>query len=769
MLCTDSITIERSASMEGNTLRKFLLACTFLLAAFSAQAQELRLQKPLTQDDASASATIQALAGDALAVYRDDDRQVDLNHRFRLQILAGRHADALASIQELRALRSFPDATQRAGFLLAYQVYLEARQRAANSGATFDAAFAETFRAHFEAFDDRTSESAQFFFGGYLPGMQRDLEQALATQAGRERIAMADALDLVRRYLLAEMYARILVPAEAAIAADDARRYIVERDILVATPDGARIATNVIRPRSGVTQKAALLNFSIYADPLWKLAEAKHAAARGYAGVFAYTRGKGASPDAIVPYEHDGADATAVIDWISRQDWSDGRVGMFGGSYEGYTQWAAAKHRHPALRAIMPTASVAPGIDVPMEGGIFQSFIYRWIPHVTNNKAMDFDVNNDHERWERMQNDWYRSGRPYRDMDLVDGPRNPVFRRWLDHPTYDAYWQGMIPYRDEFAAIDIPVLHVSGYFDGCLLSTIHYFDALEKYRPKREQYLVVGPYDHVGTQARPAPVVQGYAIDAVAQVDIEALRYAWFDYVFKGAAKPAMLADRINYQVMGANEWRHAARLADVGTQRQRFYLGAETGDGRRALQSRSPGRRTRIEQRVDFRERAISEASGPPLSILPKLEEENALVFVGDALSKPTALEGLFSGDLHFISNRRDFDFSVTLYELNAEGEYFELTWYLARASLVRDRSKRHLLKPGRRQHLAFRSSRLIGRQLPAGSRLVVALAINKHPGAQVNYGTGRDVSDESIADAAEPLRIQWLGNSSIEIPFRK
>ena len=74
------------------------------------------------------------------------------------------------------------------------------------------------------------------------------------------------------------------------------------------------------------------------------LDEARRTASNGYAGVEGLTRGKGCSPDAPVPYEHDGSDAAAVIDPISRQPWSDGRVGMYGGSYEGFTQWAAAKH-----------------------------------------------------------------------------------------------------------------------------------------------------------------------------------------------------------------------------------------------------------------------------------------------------------------------------------------------------------------------------------------------------------------------------------------
>ena len=69
---------------------------------------------------------------------------------------------------------------------------------------------------------------------------------------------------------------------------------------------------------------------------------------------------------------------TPLIDWISKQAWSDGQVGMYGGSYEGFTQWAAAKHMPKALKALMPSVTVAPGIDVPMEGNVFQTFVYYW-------------------------------------------------------------------------------------------------------------------------------------------------------------------------------------------------------------------------------------------------------------------------------------------------------------------------------------------------------------------------------------------------------
>ena len=75
---------------------------------------------------------------------------------------------------------------------------------------------------------------------------------------------------------------------------------------------------------------------------------AKECAAHGYVGIVAFTRGERRSKGNIVPFEHDGEDARTVINWITNQTWSDGRVGMYGGSYSGFTPWAAAATHLPA-------------------------------------------------------------------------------------------------------------------------------------------------------------------------------------------------------------------------------------------------------------------------------------------------------------------------------------------------------------------------------------------------------------------------------------
>jgi uncharacterized protein len=77
--------------------------------------------------------------------------------------------------------------------------------------------------------------------------------------------------------------------------------------------------------------------------------------------------------------------------------------------------------------------------------------------------------------------------------------------------------------------------------------------------------------------------------------------------------------------------------------------------------------------------------------------------------------------------------------------------------------------LKAGERQELVFKSERLTSRRLQPGSRLVMILGISKRPDREINYGTGGDVSEESVADGKVPVKLQWHSDSYIDIPVRR
>jgi len=736
------------------------LTTVFAVAAFAllgalpgGAAQELAFPSAAGDDPAALARAMPPLARALIATYATADRRTYLDTLFHLQIVAGRFVPAA---QTLTALRRFDDPASpwSATNYAQYEIFVHAKLLEA-SGVPFGEAFERSFRTALGRLDDRHSALVVRRFAIRASGFESDLRSALASERGKTEISRDDALALVRRYQLATMYAEMEPNALAAIAEDDRRRYVIDRDRLVTMPDGGKICALIVRPRAVRRRLPTLLQFTIYADRNANLSEARRTASNGYVDVEALTRGKGCSPDVAVPYVHDGADGAAVVAWIARQPWSDGRIGMYGGSYNSFAQWAVAKRRPPALKALMPAVSAAPGIDVPMEGNVFQSFSYDWPFYVTTGKWLNANSQGDPAHWIALQKRWYASGKPYRAMDRIDGRANPIWDRWLRHPSYDAYWQRLVPYRDDFARISIPVLMTDGYLSGQNVGGLYYAVQYRRYNPSAEKYLVIGPYDHfsgqrgtVASLGRESNAVAGYTIDPAAHIDIGELRYAWFDYVFKGARKPTLLRGRINYEVMGANVWRHAASVDAMHERVLRVRL--------------ANAKHASIVQTIDLADRSdvdrVPSATG--------LDTYLGVLFESAPFVKGFELSGLFSGRLDFSTNKKDFDLAVSLYEHTAKGEYVAITYTMARVSYVHDRAHRRLLVPGRRTQLDFVSSRLTSWKIGRGSRIAVVLSIVKGPGTQLNYGTGKDVSDESIADAKTPLRIRWYGGTFVDVP---
>jgi uncharacterized protein len=758
--------------------RSVFLALTCLALASVAGAQDLPLPEEAVGDPVELSKAMPALARQVLAGYKEGDRDKYLDSLFRLQIVAGQYEKALATTAALRERLRDKHAARATWVNVQYEIFARAKVKEESANLPFKDAYVQSFREVFSRLDDRTSSLVIRGLTLIDPSdMQQDLQSELQKQKGKSAIPLADALKLVRYYLVAEAYRTFAVLNPTLVAEDDHRRYLAENDIMVKTPDGATVCAFVVRPRTASQRLPALLNFTIYVDPNDNLNNARMTAANGYAGVEGFTRGKACSSDKPVPYEHDGPDAAALIDWISAQPWSDGRVGMYGGSYEGFTQWATAKHMPKALKALMTGAPAAPAIDVPMEGNVIWNFIYPWPFYTTNAKGADNATYADNKRWRRLNHDWYVSGRAYHDLDKIDGTPNPIFDQWISHPDYDAFWQNVIPYKEEFARIHIPVLVTAGYYYGGPGAAVYYFGQYSAYDPTAEHYLLIGPYDHLGAQFGVVGLVgnlfdnlRGLELDPVSIIDLTEMRYQWFDYIFKGGPRPSLLEDKVNYEVTGANVWKHAPTLAEMASQTLRFHLSAvPSGTGYR-LSEQKPSGDNFVPLKVDFADRSDVDRRGSGGGVLDNaVDTWNGIEFVSDPLETTIQLSGLFSGHLDFISNKKDFDFEIDLYEQTPEGEYVQLTSYWTRASYIGDHSHRKLLTPDKRQRLDFESVRLMSRQLRHGSRVVAVLSVIKEPGRQINYGTGKDVSDETIADAKEPLQIEWFDGTYIILPVGK
>ncbi|MEF9478979.1 hypothetical protein OWR28_15785 [Chryseobacterium sp. 1B4] len=225
------------------------------------------------------------------------------------------------------------------------------------------------------------------------------------------------------------------------------------------------------------------------------------------------------------------------------------------------------------MKTIVPQVAVGIGIDYPAQNNVFMSYMLQWIQYVTNNKFTDEANFTNAIKWDSIFTKWYKSGKSFRSLDKISGKPSKIFQRWLDHPGYDEYWQKMVPYKEDFSKINIPILTTTGYYDDDQIGALYYFKQHHLYNKNAEHYLVIGPYNHGGAQNFGFTYVNGNPIDPVARISIDDLAFSWFDYILKGGKKPEILKDRINFQIMNTNTWKHVADLDKMHNSSLKFYL----------------------------------------------------------------------------------------------------------------------------------------------------------------------------------------------------
>jgi predicted acyl esterase len=472
---------------------------------------------------------------------------------------------------------------------------------------------------------------------------------------------------------------------------------------------------------------------------------------KGFAAILVYARGIPANLSAYSPYENEAEDIHQIIDWASKQAWCNGSLGMYGGSYTGFAQWAAVKKVHPALKTIVPQVAVMPGFDTPMENNVPLNLGVYW-PHDNIYKKPPLPRS--------LPFEWFEGGYAFQDLDSIGGHPSPIFKKWLKHPDYDKYWQSLVPTPQEYQNINIPVLSTTGYYDGSQLSTIQYFKLHSKYNPAAEHYLVIGPYDHWGGQRRYTPILMNYVLDSAAHVNMGDLALDWLAYILQGKPKPSLLKDRVNYQIMGANSWVHAPTLATED--HLRFYL-----DGTDLRPTAPKSKKGRLFT-VDMKDRNTQNNFYTPEIVFDSLDPSGGLVYLSQVLDHDRTMAGSFSGELHLLSNKKDMDISLALYEQLEDGRYFFLTRYLGRASYADDPSTRHLFTPGKPVKVKFNNTRFVSKKIRKGSRILILLNTNKHPFEIINYGSGKPVAEEKMDDAGEAMRVEFLNSSFIDLPLK-
>ena len=756
---------------------KTITLCIFIFLPLSSQAKDS--QAPVFETPAALVLSEMATKQDAKKLMDSTDllgqlqvlaKQIDSNSysefsdsdKIAIDSLANQPAKVIANIESNKYPLNF----------FHYNLYAQAQALANVRGSikltSIDQGLLQLATDSLTGLSDENLHKIGYTLGWSLSMGQDYMFDLFKAYKNNKTLTLKQTAHLLSNFQLYKVYQKILPVALPIVEAEQNKRYTVNSDVLVKTPDGATISVIVVRKRGDTQKRPSAFQFSIYADEDWEIKEAMHAAAHGYVGVIANTRGKGRSPDTIIPWEHDGKDATAVIGWISKQSWSDSRVAMYGGSYLGFTQWAAAKHLHPALKTIVPYEAANLMTGLPVENNIFITPNYQWAFHVTNNKTMDHSVYADWKHWQEVYDELFESGRAFNDIDKIEGNPNPWFQKWLSHPSYDSYYQSMLPYQQDYQKINIPVLTITGYF-GASISAVDFLTNHYQYNKNADHTLLIGPYSHGTAQGIPRSHHSNYQLDDVAlEKDTKEITFQWFDHVLFDKPKPELLKDKVNYQLMGSNTWQHKSSFAELNKQAVTYHLGTTLDNNEHySLTTKQQNATDFTKLTVDMSERKNQHNVKSWQVIQKELKEPNGLIFTTEPFSTAQQLAGSITGHFALAINKKDVDIGFKFYELKENGETFQLAHYISRASYANDMSKRQLLTPNKKTIVPIINSTMTAKLIEKGSRLVLVLNVNKNTGAQVNMGTGKDVSHETIADAGAPLEVKWFSDSQINIPI--
>ncbi|MBV9366278.1 MAG: CocE/NonD family hydrolase [Solirubrobacterales bacterium] len=478
----------------------------------------------------------------------------------------------------------------------------------------------------------------------------------------------------------------------------------------------------------------------------------------GYCACWVDVRGRGDSQGEFDPYRNDGLDGVDVIAWVAGQEWCDGSAATYGGSYSGRIQWLTALHHPPALKAMIVLVTPSdPFVENPT--GVPGPMHIHWF-RMTDGRTMQYTEAVD---WLAV----YRH-RPLIELDEAAGFRSELWREECRHQTLDAWWEPL-RYQHRIGEIDLPVLHISGWYDDEEIGTPANFAALSA-AGRDGQRLLMGPWGHqVNTGTQLGELDFGH--DAV--IDLDAAMTGFLDEVVRGRP-PAEPSSPVRIFLMGANEWLDVTGWPAPGSAERAWYLdsaghaNSAYGDGRlcdRPASAQSPADAWvhDPDRPVPFITAASSAQIGGPDDYSGVDTRGDVLVYTSDPLSKPLDVVGPVRLVVFVSTTAGDTDITARLVDLHPNGFAQRLCDGLLRLRYRAGHEQAEPVEPDTVYEVEVVMWDTAHRILP-GHCIRVDIASSAHPKFAVNLGTGGDESTATKAvvahnrlyhDALRPSRL--------------
>jgi hypothetical protein len=588
-------------------------------------------------------------------------------------------------------------------------------------------------------------------------------------------------MSIINRSTLSPLWCLIFCMPLATLAADAAGSpqvgpgYDIQMSRMIKARDGVELEAWITQPSHPAGRLPTVLTLTQYDIDGGRHGDsAGYYAGRGYAFVQAYVRGRGRSggvkSDGLGAQV--GRDGYDLVEWIAAQPWSDGRVVMFGGSFVGMTQWQTAAQLPPHLAAIAPYAPIYPGWDIPNTNGIPQAWTTVILGYVSG-RSLNSGFMRNEAYWSGKMLEQYAAYRPFSElagalgiaqddwwMLDVRGQKRPMFEVWLAHVGDRAFNLAAEPKSASYARMNFSVLTATGYYDDDQPGTLRYYRNYMAHAPAAavaRHHLIIGPWDHSGTQ-EPTAVIEGVPIPAAAVVDMQKLHADWYDFALGKGAQPALLRDHVAYFMLGADEWRYADSLEAASSGKElTFYLGDSDGTPGDVFHSGQLSREARnteppailVSDPHELPELEVAKyAAGEDLTSQFRALQKRALSFHSEPFERDTEIAGQMHLALTCESDTPDFDLWAEVQMVLPDGSAIRLGDDIRRARFRDGPFEQKLMLPGQTVQIPFEFSWL-ARRIPAGARLRVTIAPLNSPNYQKNFNTGGRMGYEKIEDA--------------------
>jgi len=572
---------------------------------------------------------------------------------------------------------------------------------------------------------------------------------------------------------------------------------IIDQKVMMPMRDGVRLATDIYRPKGNakvpIVFSRTPYNFNTWIDGKMTtrtLEDAYQAVSRGYAYVVQNERGRFFSEgdwDILGTPITDGYDA---LEWMSKQYWSNGKVGLIGCSSTAEWQMAVASQNHPALAAM-----VAQGFGAGVgrvgkfmeqgnwyRGGAQQMLFTSWLYGTQHDKlAPRLPIGIQQKDLVRLQKfydmgpemprvDWAQGLKYLPVQDIIKNAQGAdgIYEKMIARKPNDPAWFKGGLYHDNMP-LEVPAYWFVSWYDVSSAPNIALFNHVRNAAKNKmvadNQYLVIAPVLHCSYKRATENTIVGERSVGDARLNYDELTWGWFDLLLKGEQNNFKAEQpRVRYYTMGANKWQQAESFPLPNTEVKNFYL-ASAG---KANTLNGDGQLVIMPQSKDIPDAFTYDPMNPVGSYggnvccignavqggsfdQSKMELRNdVLVYSSEELKEGVEITGFIESTLYVSSTGLDTDVTIKLIDVHPDGKAYNLDETIQRLRYREGYDKKVFMEKGKVYKVDL-TPMVTSNYFASGHKIRIEVSSSNFPRFDRNLNTGGNNYDESTGVIVE------------------